>query len=329
MLRPRRALLLLAQANNVVVAFATTVGAGSIPAAAFAPHHRWQRHRTARSSRSGPAIEGARDADPPHGSARRAAHAAKRKGKKKTFVVNPIGTGTVRSDGRLADKKRAREARKAAAPACESNLGVPSKDMPQLQTDRRRDGGSRRSNRRNNRGPRSNDNHSNRRRRRSRTPPPPMPPPGAPGGACFRDRVPVGTDVFVVKKEDQRTGRETAGRVSRRLTNAAYHPRGIKVLLSSGVVGRVTRFAGGGRTTGEEGREARAPSPLPGVPAPTEGPPGDAGACRAAAGLFVVDEGALARLVGEMEFDTPRAREALEMHNNDLQRAVHHLLQQG
>jgi uncharacterized repeat protein (TIGR03833 family) len=52
----------------------------------------------------------------------------------------------------------------------------------------------------------------------------------------------VGNDVFVVKKDDQRTGVETRGTVARHLTNSPYHPRGIKVMLTSGQVGRVTRF---------------------------------------------------------------------------------------
>ncbi|KAL3811612.1 hypothetical protein ACHAXA_006684 [Cyclostephanos tholiformis] len=60
---------------------------------------------------------------------------------------------------------------------------------------------------------------------------------------CQRSCVPIGADVFVVKKEDQRTGRETRGVVSRHLTNAEYHPRGIKVMLADGTVGRVIKFA--------------------------------------------------------------------------------------
>jgi uncharacterized repeat protein (TIGR03833 family) len=50
----------------------------------------------------------------------------------------------------------------------------------------------------------------------------------------------VGKDVLVVQKEDQRSGVETRGTVSRLLTNSPYHPRGIKVMLVSGQVGRVT-----------------------------------------------------------------------------------------
>jgi hypothetical protein len=43
---------------------------------------------------------------------------------------------------------------------------------------------------------------------------------------------------------------------------------------------------------------------------------------------FVVDEGALVMLVGEMDFDERGVREALEIYNNDVERAVHRLLQQ-
>jgi len=50
--------------------------------------------------------------------------------------------------------------------------------------------------------------------------------------------------VFVVKKEHQRTGLETQGIISRHLTKSSYHPRGIKVMLTDGTVGRVTRFEG-------------------------------------------------------------------------------------
>lgn len=49
--------------------------------------------------------------------------------------------------------------------------------------------------------------------------------------------------MYVVKKEDQRTGKLTKGIVSRHLTKSAYHPRGIKVMLRGLIVGRVARFA--------------------------------------------------------------------------------------
>lgn len=81
-----------------------------------------------------------------------------------------------------------------------------------------------------------------RRPRRPRAPTPSIPPPGQPGRGCFRELVVVGNDVLVVKKDDQRSGVETRGTVARHLTNSPYHPRGIKVMLTSGQVGRVTRF---------------------------------------------------------------------------------------
>jgi uncharacterized repeat protein (TIGR03833 family) len=60
---------------------------------------------------------------------------------------------------------------------------------------------------------------------------------------CQRSCIPIGARVYVVKKEDQRTGRETGGIVSSHLTNVEYHPRGIKVMLADGTVGRVIKFA--------------------------------------------------------------------------------------
>ena len=48
-----------------------------------------------------------------------------------------------------------------------------------------------------------------------------------------------GTRVRVVKKQDQPSGMLTEGAVSEILTKSATHPHGIKVRLTSGVVGRV------------------------------------------------------------------------------------------
>jgi uncharacterized repeat protein (TIGR03833 family) len=49
--------------------------------------------------------------------------------------------------------------------------------------------------------------------------------------------------VWVIQKEDQQSGRETTGgRIQKILTNSDYHPRGIKVLLEDGIVGRVSRI---------------------------------------------------------------------------------------
>ena len=48
-----------------------------------------------------------------------------------------------------------------------------------------------------------------------------------------------GSCVRVVQKQDQRTGRLTEGIVRDVLTRSGKHPHGIKVRLTSGVVGRV------------------------------------------------------------------------------------------
>jgi uncharacterized repeat protein (TIGR03833 family) len=52
-----------------------------------------------------------------------------------------------------------------------------------------------------------------------------------------------GMTVFVVLKQDQRTGKLTRGIVRDILTPSASHPRGIKVRLQSGLVGRVQQIA--------------------------------------------------------------------------------------
>lgn len=44
---------------------------------------------------------------------------------------------------------------------------------------------------------------------------------------------------MIVQKQDQRTGKLTEGNVERILTNSPTHPHGIKVQLTSGIVGRV------------------------------------------------------------------------------------------
>jgi uncharacterized repeat protein (TIGR03833 family) len=48
-----------------------------------------------------------------------------------------------------------------------------------------------------------------------------------------------GVRVQVVQKQDQRSGKRTEGIVQDILTKSPIHPRGIKVRLASGVVGRV------------------------------------------------------------------------------------------
>ncbi len=54
-----------------------------------------------------------------------------------------------------------------------------------------------------------------------------------------RENIKKGTKVRVVQKQDQRTGKLTEGVVDRILTKSQQHPHGIKVMLESGIVGRV------------------------------------------------------------------------------------------
>lgn len=55
----------------------------------------------------------------------------------------------------------------------------------------------------------------------------------------IRANIKVGTHVNIVLKEDQGTGKLTEGFVGSILSPGATHPRGIKVRLTSGRVGRV------------------------------------------------------------------------------------------
>jgi uncharacterized repeat protein (TIGR03833 family) len=54
-----------------------------------------------------------------------------------------------------------------------------------------------------------------------------------------RKEIRPGVRVEIVLKQDQRTGKRTAGIVKDILTSAAFHSRGIKVRLDSGQIGRV------------------------------------------------------------------------------------------
>lgn len=54
-----------------------------------------------------------------------------------------------------------------------------------------------------------------------------------------RVRIQPGMKVRVVEKQNQRTGKLTEGIVQRILTKSPHHPHGIKVMLASGIVGRV------------------------------------------------------------------------------------------
>lgn len=57
-----------------------------------------------------------------------------------------------------------------------------------------------------------------------------------------RADVPPGTKVMIVQKQHQPTGQLTEGVVANLLTNSSFHPRGIKVRLTDGIVGRVQKI---------------------------------------------------------------------------------------
>ena len=54
-----------------------------------------------------------------------------------------------------------------------------------------------------------------------------------------REDVYAGRTVDIVLKKDQPTGKLTRGVVKDILTNSKFHPRGIKVRLEDGSIGRV------------------------------------------------------------------------------------------
>ena len=56
-----------------------------------------------------------------------------------------------------------------------------------------------------------------------------------------RADIKAGTLVQVVQRQDQRTGKLTEGIVKDILTKSSKHSHGIKVRLTSGVVGRVKK----------------------------------------------------------------------------------------
>lgn len=65
-----------------------------------------------------------------------------------------------------------------------------------------------------------------------------------------RDNIRKGMKVRIVQKQDQRSGNLTEGIVFRILTNSFTHPHGIKVMLESGIVGRVKEIV-----VGQQNRE--------------------------------------------------------------------------
>ncbi|WP_409304597.1 YwbE family protein [Peribacillus sp. SCS-155] len=54
-----------------------------------------------------------------------------------------------------------------------------------------------------------------------------------------RNDIVPGSEVNIVLKADQKTGKLTNGIVKDILTNSSFHPHGIKVRLTDGQVGRV------------------------------------------------------------------------------------------
>ena len=69
-------------------------------------------------------------------------------------------------------------------------------------------------------------------------------------GKNRRDIVP-GTEVGIVLKKDQRTGKLTRGFVKDVLTRSAGHPHSIKVRLTDGQVGRVKKILSASPTPGD------------------------------------------------------------------------------
>ena len=57
-----------------------------------------------------------------------------------------------------------------------------------------------------------------------------------------RNNIKYGTKVLIVQKQHQKTGELTEGIVKDILTNSSNHPRGIKVRLESGLIGRVQKI---------------------------------------------------------------------------------------
>jgi uncharacterized repeat protein (TIGR03833 family) len=60
-----------------------------------------------------------------------------------------------------------------------------------------------------------------------------------------RQDIRPGLEVAVILKQDQRTGKRTRGVVQEILTPSPTHPHGIKVRLTSGLVGRVQEVLSG------------------------------------------------------------------------------------
>lgn len=73
---------------------------------------------------------------------------------------------------------------------------------------------------------------------------PPRAESSTPSASRVRGNIKPGARVQVVLKADQPTGKLTEGVVAQLLTNSVNHPRGIKVKLRDGQVGRVQNILG-------------------------------------------------------------------------------------
>ncbi len=59
-----------------------------------------------------------------------------------------------------------------------------------------------------------------------------------------RQNIRVGSEVYIILKKDQRSGKRTKGIVKDFLTKKPFHPHGIKVRLQDGQIGRVQEVIG-------------------------------------------------------------------------------------
>ncbi len=58
----------------------------------------------------------------------------------------------------------------------------------------------------------------------------------------IRNNLKSGIRVMIVEKQNQSSGKLTEGIVGDILTNSSVHPRGIKVRLTTGIIGRVQKI---------------------------------------------------------------------------------------
>lgn len=68
---------------------------------------------------------------------------------------------------------------------------------------------------------------------------------------CFREKIQLNQEVFIVTKRDQKTGTLTKGLIRWILTSKPYHSRGIKVMLVDRSVGRVQKIVESNLETSE------------------------------------------------------------------------------